>query len=165
MTDPLVTAARHLFDQSAAEMRASIEGASPEALNWRPAGEGSNSIAVLAVHSLHSSRWWLSVALGKPEPDRDRDSEFVASTDDAASLLTFCDSMTADCRGLLSAEEPVDWSHPLTTTRGRGDPEHLTAGWALLHALEHLREHVAHLQLTRQLWEVGRAGPSGSVTA
>jgi hypothetical protein len=165
MTDPLVKAARHLFDQSAAEMRASIEGASPEALNWRPAGDDTNSIAVLATHSLHSSRWWLSVALGMPEPARDRDSEFVASTGDAASLLTFCDSMTADCRGLLSIEEPVDWSQSLTTTRERGDPENLTAGWALLHALEHLREHVAHLQLTRQLWDARESGPSASITA
>jgi uncharacterized damage-inducible protein DinB len=155
MTDPLVSVARNLFGQSASEMRGSIEGASSEALNWRPAGEETNSIAVLAVHSLHSSRWWLSVALGKPEPDRDRDSEFLASTDDAASLLAFCDSMTADCRALLSIEEPVDWSQPRTTTREQGDPDPLTAGWALLHALEHLREHVAHLQLTRQLWEAG----------
>jgi hypothetical protein len=105
------------------------------------------------------------VALGMPEPARDRDSEFVASTGDAASLLTFCDSMTADCRGLLSIEEPVDWSQSLTTTRERGDPENLTAGWALLHALEHLREHVAHLQLTRQLWDARESGPSASITA
>jgi hypothetical protein len=149
----MVAAARHLFDQSAAEMRASIEGASPEALNWRPAGEETNSIAVLAVHSLHSTRWWLSVAVGEPEPERDRDSEFVASADDAASLLAFLDSMTADCRALLSTEETVDWWQPRTTTREQGDPDPLTAAWALLHALEHLREHVAHLQLTRQLWE------------
>jgi hypothetical protein len=25
--------------------------------------------------------------------------------------------------------------------------------WALIHAVEHLREHVAHAELTRQLWE------------
>jgi hypothetical protein len=155
MTDPVVAAARHLFDDSAAEMRAAIEGASTNALNWRPAGEETNSMAVLAVHSLHSSRWWLSVALGRPEPGRDRDSEFVASADDAASLLAFFDSMTADCRALLSTEDPVDWSQPRTTTREQGDPDPLTAAWALLHALEHLREHVAHLQLTRQLWDAG----------
>ncbi len=160
MTDPMVAAARHLFDQSAAEMRASIEGTSSEALNWRPAGEETNSIAVLAVHSLHSTRWWLSVAVGEPEPERDRDSEFAASTEDDSALLAFCDSMTTDCRALLSIEEPVDWSHQLTTTREQGDPDSLTAGWALLHAMEHLREHVSHLQLTRQLWE---AGPSKEV--
>ncbi len=157
MTDPLIAAARHLFEDSAAEMRAAVEGASQDALNWRPAGEETNSMAVLAVHSLNSTRWWLSVAVGRPEPERDRDSEFLASADDAASLVAFCDSMTADCRGLLSIEEPVDWSQPRTTTREHGAPVPLTAGWALLHALEHLREHVAHLQLTRQLWEAAAA--------
>jgi hypothetical protein len=27
------------------------------------------------------------------------------------------------------------------------------ASWAVLHAIEHLREHIAHVGLTRQLWE------------
>ena len=27
----------------------------------------------------------------------------------------------------------------------------MSAAWALIHALEHLREHVAHAQLTRQV--------------
>ncbi|MEO8292412.1 MAG: DinB family protein [Actinomycetota bacterium] len=162
MTNPLIAAARHLFDDSAAEMRAAVEGASPDALNWRPAGEETNSMAVLAVHSLHSTRWWLSVAVGRAEPERDRDSEFVASADDAASLVAFCDSMAADCRALLSIEEPVDWSATRTTSREHGDPDPLTAAWALLHALEHLREHVAHLQLTRQLWDADQSGaPTG----
>jgi len=31
------------------------------------------------------------------------------------------------------------------------------AAWALLHALEHLREHVGQMLLTRQLW-LARAG-------
>ncbi len=155
MTDPMIAAARHLFEDSAAEMRAAIRGASPDALNWRPAGEETNSMAVLAVHSLNSTRWWLSVAVGEPEPERDRDSEFIASADADAALLAFFDPMAADCRTLLSIDGPVDWSQPRATTREQGDPDPLTAGWALLHALEHLREHVAHLQLTRQLWEAG----------
>ena len=32
-----------------------------------------------------------------------------------------------------------------------------SAAWALLHALEHLREHVAQASLTRQLWEARSA--------
>jgi hypothetical protein len=32
-----------------------------------------------------------------------------------------------------------------------GEEPPVTAAWALLHALEHLREHVGHAQLTRQL--------------
>jgi hypothetical protein len=33
----------------------------------------------------------------------------------------------------------------------------VTAVWALLHAAEHLREHVAHAELTRQVWERAQA--------
>jgi hypothetical protein len=38
----------------------------------------------------------------------------------------------------------------------REDPredEQVSAAWALIHAVEHLREHVAHAELTRQLGE------------
>jgi hypothetical protein len=31
----------------------------------------------------------------------------------------------------------------------------MPAAWALMHALEHLREHLGHMALTRQLWEQG----------
>ena len=154
MTDALITAARSMFDRSVAEMRAAIDGASPEALNWRPAGEGTNSIAVLAVHSMHSSRSWFCVATGTPEPPRDRDAEFVSSAEDADALLSTVDAMTADCRDLLSTEALLDWSQPRTTERQHTSaPRPISAAWALMHALEHLREHVAHLQLTRQLWD------------
>jgi uncharacterized damage-inducible protein DinB len=154
MTDALIAAARSMFDRSIAEMRAAIDGASPEVLNWRPAGEDTNSIAVLAVHSMHSTRSWLCVATGTPEPPRDRDAEFISSAEDAAALLSTVDTMTADCRDLLSTEAPMEWSQPRTTVRQHTSaPQPISAAWALLHALEHLREHVAHLQLTRQLWE------------
>jgi hypothetical protein len=154
VTDPFVNAARHMFDRSAAEMRACIDGAPVEALNWRPAGPDTNSIAVLAVHSMHSTRSWLSVAMGLPEPARDRDAEFVAEAEDVPGLLGFFDSMSDDCRRVLAPEDDMDWDAERSPSRRAGSaPEPPTAGWALMHSLEHLREHVAHMQLTRQLWD------------
>src|SRR5262245_21683618 len=47
--DPFVIAAREALDDALGDVRASIEGASAEALNWRPAGHETNSIAVLGV--------------------------------------------------------------------------------------------------------------------
>lgn len=38
-----------------------------------------------------------------------------------------------------------------THARMSGGAEQVSAAWALLHALEHLREHVGQMQLTRQL--------------
>ena len=154
MTDPLLVAARELADESFAGIRRAIEGAPPEALNWRPAGNETNTIAVLTVHALHSTRWWLSVASDAPAPERDRPSEFEARASGAEELVALVDSMAEDCRSLLVARtfEP---GASRTSRTSYGPPETVTAAWALLHALEHLREHVAHLQLTRQLWDRG----------
>jgi len=149
MSDPTIEAAREIFDESVDHLREAIEGLSPDALDWRPAGEETNPIVVLAVHGMHSSRWWFTIARGLPLPERDRPSEFVAQTGGDAELLAFVDRMAADCRDRLDAQEPFD----PTVTRPVPDDEPVSAAWALLHALEHLREHVAQAQLTRQLWQ------------
>jgi len=154
MTDPMVEAARTMLDRCVDDMRPCIVGATAEALDWRPAGPQTNSMAILAVHAMTSSRTWLSVAVGAPEPQRDRDAEFRTTADDPARLLSTFESLAGECRSILATDEPIDWSAARTPSRRPGSaPEKITAGWTLLHALEHLREHVAHLQLTRQLWE------------
>jgi hypothetical protein len=62
MPDPTITAAREIAEESIEGMRGAIVGLPAEALNWRPSGEGTNPIAVLAVHALYSTRSWLAVA-------------------------------------------------------------------------------------------------------
>ena len=154
MTDPLVSAARYMFDRFVEDMRSAIRGVSMEALNWRPAGDETNSIAVITVHAITSTRTWLSVAVGAPEPERDRDAEFRVVAADEAELLAILDRFGDDCRTVLAVDHELDWGAVRAPHRRPFPaPEPITAGWALLHALEHLREHVAHLQLTRQLWD------------
>ena len=149
MADPTIEAAREIFDESVDHLREAIDGLPPEALAWRPAGEETNPITVLATHGMHSTRWWLTIARAASLPDRDRPSEFVAETGSADELLSFVDGMTADCRARLDPAEPFDpGAH-----REVPDDDPVSAAWALLHALEHLREHVAQAQLTRQLWQ------------
>jgi uncharacterized damage-inducible protein DinB len=148
--DPTIVAASELLVDSLDAMREVIAGADALALDWRPA-QDTNSIAVLAVHSMHSTRMWLSVAMGAPLPERDRPSEFLATAEGVAEMLVFFDEMAADCRALLDTSDAFDAGAVRPT--GREGDETATAAYALLHALEHLREHVAHAQLTRQLWE------------
>ena len=160
-TDPILTAAREVLQRSFADIRLCVEGLTTEALDWHPGGDDTNSIAVLATHSLHSTRSWLSVALGEPLPERDRDSEFRVSALDAESLLRLLDDISRDCLALVSKDGAVDWS-ALRRTHPRpraGAPEQVPAAWALLHALEHLREHVGQISLTRQLWEARSPAP------
>lgn len=155
MSDPILTGAQEGLLRSFGEMRRCIEGLPTDGLNWRPVGDETNSIAVLVTHSLHSTRSWLSVAVGEPLPARDRPSEFVETGQDAKAILALLDSMSGDCLALADPARAVDWS-ALRETAARPNPadsREVTAGWAVLHAVEHLREHVGQMMLTRQLWE------------
>jgi uncharacterized damage-inducible protein DinB len=148
MPDPMIGAAREILGESLDAMRGAIVGATADELEWRPAGEDTNTIAILVVHAMHSTRWWLSVASNSAMPERDRPSEFRLTATPPDELLSFFDRMSADCRALLDIEDALEtdatWRAP--------DGEVVTRGWALLHALEHLREHVAQTLLTRQIW-------------
>jgi DinB superfamily len=149
-SDPTLEAARSVVDESLDSMRAAIAGASADALNRRPAGDDTNPVAVLVVHAVSSTRWWLSIALGTPLPERDRPSEFLTTVAGADELLAMFDPIAADCRALLDTDVVFD---PGVTREDPREGEQVTAVWALIHAVEHLREHVAHAELTRQVFE------------
>ena len=157
MSDALVDAAVDLLADSLAAMRAAIADAPLEALEWRAAAQDANPLEVLAVHAMHSTRWWLSVATGAAMPKRDRPSEFRATAADPDELRSFVERMSEECRILLASAARFD---PAATWTSPTDGEVVTRGWALLHALEHLREHAAQALLTRQLWVHSRPGLS-----
>jgi DinB superfamily len=151
--DPLITAASQILDGSLTALRGTVEGLEPDALNWRP-GDETNTVAVLVTHAVGSTRWWLSVAMAQPLPERDRASEFLATTDSPTELLAWYDGMGTRCRSLLDAEAPFDADAIREVpARSTGMSGPVTAAWALLFCLGHLQEHVAHAQMTRQLWE------------
>ncbi len=153
--DPLLTSARAVLRAARDDMRAAIDRLPTDALNWRPAGDDTNSIAVLATHSLGSTHLWLSVAVDAPRPDRDRPTEFEFTARDSAALLASVDDTFDTCLALVDKSRTVDWSSLRAAQPAPGDAEtrQVFAAWALLHALEHLREHVGQMSLTRQLWE------------
>ena len=154
MSDPSIDAARQIAGESLDAMRRAIVGASPEVLNWRPAGDDTNPLAVLAIHALSSTRWWLSVAITGVAPERDRPAEFRTTVSSAEELRSVADPLSAECRMLLEAQGVFDPSAPRTDPR---DGTTVTAAWALIHAVEHLQEHVAHAELTRQVWDHAEA--------
>ncbi len=154
MTDTLLTSIRFVVSEDLRDLREAVEGLPGEALDWKPAGDDTNSIAVLTTHVLHSTRSWLSVAIGAPLPDRDRDSEFRAKADDAKALADFMHDFSRQIIALLDEAKDLDWTAVRKTHARPGDaPEQVPATWAALHAIEHLREHIAHIGLTRQLWQ------------
>jgi hypothetical protein len=149
MADPLVDAARDIAGDSLEALRRVVAEAPDDLLNWRPAGEDTNSIAVLAVHAVTSTRWWLSLAITGAGPQRERAEEFRTIASNASELLEHVDPLIADCRSLLASDAPLDAAAP----RAEPDGSATTAAWALVHAVEHLREHVAQAELTRQVWD------------
>lgn len=151
MTDAFLPSIRFVVSEDLKDLRAGVEGLPGEALDWKPAGADTNSIAVLVTHVLGSTRWWMSVAVGAPLPERDRDSEFRVKAGDTEALLAFMSDFSAQIMGIIDSAKEVDWAAQRQTP---GDtPPTVPAAWAVLHAIEHLREHVAHVGLTRQLWE------------
>lgn len=155
MPDAMLASAAYVLKQDIEELRAAVDGLPDEALNWKPAGEDTNSVAVLVTHVLHSTRSWISTAAGAPLPDRDRDSEFRTAAERTSDLLALLDDFGVQILALVNDAGDIDWAaNRKTHMRPDPDlPDYVPAAFALLHAIEHFGQHVAHVSLTRQLWD------------
>lgn len=150
--DPILIAARENIGGSLSEIRKAVAALTPDQLNARPAGEGSNPLGVIAIHALGSTRSWLALATGAPLPPRDRPAEFRTVVEHADAFVADVDVQIAAILGLIDTAEPFDPSRTgVATWTGASADDPVTAAWALQHALAHLGEHVGHAQLTREL--------------
>lgn len=152
MNDPIVGAAHRALDEAFATLRRAVRDLPAEALNWRPAGPDTNSIAVLTSHAMHSTRVLLHMATGLPLPPRDRPAEFAATTAGAATLLDLVDALAAECAAVLEAAGPIDWGALRRRHRDDGSIVEMPAADALFHAVTHLRGHADEAALTRHFW-------------
>jgi hypothetical protein len=152
--DPVLAAARNLIADSLEQLRRNVEGLPVAALNWTPTTTESNSIGAIVTHATGSTRNWVYRALGQTPPTRDRASEFLGTVEEPAALLERIASIERECLDLLDASTTFDADATLEGGTGFTvvPPERVTAAWALLHGVDHLREHVGQLFLTRQLW-------------
>ena len=108
--DTMLASAAYVLKDSLGELRRGVDGLPDEALNWEPAGDDTNSIAVLVTHVLHSTRSWISTAVAAPLPDRDRDSEFRVTADKTADLLALLDDFGGQILALLNDSGDIDWA-------------------------------------------------------
>jgi hypothetical protein len=144
--DPVVAEIAEGFQTVHSQFRDEVRDCSPDELNWKPAPE-TNSIAVLVVHTLGSEAEVLRVA-ANVSGDRDRPAEFRATASDANQLLKEID----EADSYLEAIAPRITAEDLAAERPRGDrPAQTSLHW-LLTNYGHAREHLAHIQLTRQLY-------------
>jgi hypothetical protein len=145
--DPVVAKIAEQFKVVHGQLRDEVRGLSVEALNWKPAPE-TNSIAALVVHTLGSEAEVLRTVANVPG-ERDRDAEFLATADDPDALLRHLDVADAFIDDLAARITPDD----LAAMRVRGlRPEPQTGLHWLVTNYGHAREHLAHIQLTKQLY-------------
>ncbi len=151
MTDPIIAAARRTAAESFDVLRAAVKGLSVSALNTKPAGDDTNSIAVLATHAMNATHLLLRVAVGLPELPRDRAAEFAAVASGSEAILEMIDSLAAQCFSVLDGASEVDWSAIRLRTRGDGSTSEMPAAYALIHGIDHLRGHADEASLTRHV--------------
>jgi hypothetical protein len=145
--DPVVAKIAEQFKVVHGQLREEVRGLSVEELNWKPAPE-TNSIAALVVHTLGSEAEVLRTVANVPG-SRDRDAEFLATADDPDALLRRLDEADAFIDDLAARISTDD----LAAMRQRGSrPEPQTGLHWLVTNYGHAREHLAHIQLTKQLY-------------
>jgi DinB superfamily len=146
MTEPVAEAIGKAFHELHEKLREQVRGLDAGTLNWRPLPK-ANSVAVLVTHTVGSELEMIrSVRLIPTQ--RDRDSEFRAESD-ADRLLEMIDAADREMDEHIAALTPAD----LSELRPRGDrPPRPGIEW-LVTNYGHAREHLAQIELTKQLYD------------
>ena len=145
-TDRIGQAYRTLYADLHENLRGQVRDLDEGTLNWRPLPK-ANSIAVLVTHILGSELEMMRAVRSLPTA-RDRDSEFKAEAG-AERLLEMIDAAASEMDELLAAVTASD----ITDLRPRGDrPPRPGIEW-LASNYGHAREHLAHIELTKQLYD------------
>jgi len=157
-----VTTLLRLFDDRFAEVEELLSDLPAEALLWKPFDESpwkgpSGQLGWVVAHALSSTVYllrraqWVNELIDwkQVEGDEGRD-EFGPANHDPAWLLERCRRVRALVHELL----PTFTDEMLAATRPHARRPELifTARQEVVHALDHLAQHLGHAQLTRQLW-------------
>lgn len=146
-------AANSVLTQSFDMFDEALEGLPDSAVQWTPAS-GMSSLAVLVTHSISSTRFNLGAAVGDAVSREqylaeDRPKSFRTQTSAMAELRQALKDARSEFESTLSrgTEDtllaPIHWA----------DAEQpLSGAECLIRAIAHLREHVGHAQVMRDLW-------------
>lgn len=150
--DALVETVRELYRTVHADLRSEVRGMDAAGLNWSPGGE-TNSIAALVIHTLGSEAEVLRTVRAVVG-ERDRDAEFRVAAESADDLVRALDAGDR----LLDELAPGITAEDLAAVRERGEREPQTGLYWLVSNYGHAREHLAHVQLTKQVYEMRSGG-------
>jgi hypothetical protein len=91
--------------------------------------------------------YWLKEIINRQPIQRDRDAEFAIQGFRAEELMARLDSVGRVTEEVLSSLNEAQ----LDEGRKYRDRQ-ITVRWGILHIVEHVCQHLGHMQLTRQLW-------------
>jgi uncharacterized damage-inducible protein DinB len=154
MTDPFLSDARELLSETFDGILETLDGLDVDQLNAKLDLDGANSLAVIAVHASKSARSWAAVAMGAELPHRDRPAEFRTVVESPGAFSEELKAAQRDALAYLGGEPKLPWADLRSThPQADGSTEEVTGSWALLHGMEHAREHLSQMWLTRQALE------------
>lgn len=157
----------HLFDDKFDEIDELLADLPAEALLWRPFESSPwkgqcNSLGLIIAHAVSSTVYLFRRAdwvLGRVEwkqvdGDEGRE-EFGPANHDPAYLRERCARVRAFTHAAIDALtlEDLEQSRP----HARRPELVFNVRGQVVHALEHLSQHIGHAQLTRQLWALENA--------
>jgi hypothetical protein len=146
ISSTLIALFRHIHRQ----LRDELDDLDDDALNWVPV-PGANSIATIITHLVGSEAETLRCIAGVA-CQRDRDTEFVAlmrTRQDLLVLVDRADDLTVELAPRIGAGR-LAAVFALPTMPA----DDLRSGLAwLIGNYGHAREHVGHIQLTKQLYQ------------
>lgn len=153
---------RQLFDEKYEELAQLLADLPAEALLWRPFEQSpwqgpSSSLGLIMAHAVSSTVYLLrraEYAMGRCEwADVDGDEgqeEFGPANHNPAYLQARIQRTQAYVHQLLDSLNAADLeqsrAHPKRANRI------FSARYDIIHAFEHMSQHIGHGQLTRQLW-------------
>jgi hypothetical protein len=131
------------------QLREEVAGLDAEALNWTP-GPETSSIGTIIMHALGAEAEMLRNLLGIPT-ERDRDAEFASQVHQPE----FIQQLLADAEAGWEQLAPHLGEAEFRTLVPRPNKPIPQSGlfW-LVRNYGHLREHVAQVMLTRQLYRM-----------
>jgi len=143
--DPLIAAIERIF--------ACLDGLDAEGLNWRPPAPQTNSLYILAFHTMGSAEAAIIGELGGEQVERDRDAEFTASGDSRAPLDARWRALEPRLRATLNRLTAADMEKTVHHRRFGA----MSGRSYLILQTQHPTEHAGHAELTRDLLKATRA--------
>jgi hypothetical protein len=129
-----------------------LDGMDADGLNWRPPAPETNSLYVLAFHTMGSVEEAVFQVLGGEPVQRDRDAEFRASGDSAEPLYARWESLKVRLRETLASLPPAAMDKEVQHRRFGVMPGRKF----LMLTVQHPAEHAGHAELTRDLYRAAR---------